>query len=920
MPHMREIGRSLCVHTGIICVVVVIMLSLATPAFGQLSTEDIEALQQQAEAEGWTFTVGENSATHYSLDELCGTVEPENWRATAKFDPCTPNKTLPASFDWREITGCPPVRNQRSCGSCWAFSTVGALECAIRIKDGEDVDLSEQWLVSCNQSGWGCDGGWFAHDYHMSETDKCGGTGAVMEEHFPYSATDEPCNCPYPHKYTIEDWTFIGEPYGVPSNAAMKQAIMDHGPISIAFHVGSAFQAYTGGIFTACGVGAINHAVVLVGWDDTQGLEGVWLLRNSWGPNWGEDGYMRIKYNCEGFGTGANYIVYNRAQKIALVGDEIQDDIGGDGDGVPEAGESVRMVLSFENRFTTEATDVTATLFFDDAALTVTKPTAYLGNIPPDDTVTNAGSPFEFDIPADYIPRTDSLFVEFVWDGGAKVDTQVVERIIGGVPVLIVDDDNGDNLESYYTDYFNAMRLPYNLLDMSGSIQKTAENLSDYPMVIWFTGDYRSDPIDPLDIFMLTPYLDGGGKLFITGQGIASSLNNAAPSFLHDYLKAEYLSADYIPVLGDKIDGQVFIPDDSVVLIGSGGADNQVLYNQVAAVNGGVGELGFINNPGLGAISYDGDYRLLFFTFGFESIVNGSYRWTYRDTIFARIIDYFDLQKPGTSPHVDGLAVASGDPSHIIMPTPAFDWTYTDPASNPQAQYQAQVTDDKFWMMLPIWDTGPVAASDPEAVYDGSELMDGTDFYIRVRASNGLYWSDWAYADMHTNSVPTPVSLSPDNMETINGDHPELTHYTGDDLEDDSLTFTYELYDDSLMSHLLSVSGPDKAGAATWQVPMVLDGDEDYYWRVRASDGYEDGQWSELASFWVSSYIVGDANGDGEVNVGDAVFVINYVFKSGPAPDPVAAGDANCDGECNVGDAVYLISYVFKGGPAPGCK
>lgn len=67
------------------------------------------------------------------------------------------------------------------------------------------------------------------------------------------------------------------------------------------------------------------------------------------------------------------------------------------------------------------------------------------------------------------------------------------------------------------------------------------------------------------------------------------------------------------------------------------------------------------------------------------------------------------------------------------------------------------------------------------------------------------------------------------------------------------------------------------------------------------------------------NFLRGDANGDSEVNVGDAVYIINYVFKGGPAPDPLEAGDANCDGGCDVGDAVYLINYVFKGGPEPCC-
>jgi hypothetical protein len=76
---------------------------------------------------------------------------------------------------------------------------------------------------------------------------------------------------------------------------------------------------------------------------------------------------------------------------------------------------------------------------------------------------------------------------------------------------------------------------------------------------------------------------------------------------------------------------------------------------------------------------------------------------------------------------------------------------------------------------------------------------------------------------------------------------------------------------------------------------------------------------ADTASFLGRVYICGDANSDGEVNIADGVFVINFVFKSGPAPVPAEAGDANCDGDGNVGDAVYLINYVFKDGPAPCC-
>lgn len=71
--------------------------------------------------------------------------------------------------------------------------------------------------------------------------------------------------------------------------------------------------------------------------------------------------------------------------------------------------------------------------------------------------------------------------------------------------------------------------------------------------------------------------------------------------------------------------------------------------------------------------------------------------------------------------------------------------------------------------------------------------------------------------------------------------------------------------------------------------------------------------------FMAPVYVCGDANMDGQVNVGDAVFLINYIFSGGPGPEPLEAGDANCEGQVNVGDAVYLINFVFSGGPEPCC-
>ncbi|MDY7109636.1 MAG: C1 family peptidase [Planctomycetota bacterium] len=302
------------VHQGLFLFAAAAWCLIAAPAGGQLSEEDLDALRAQGEREGWTFTVSANPATRRPPEALCGLVVPEEWWVGAPFDPCTPPpRGLPSAFDWRELDGCTPVRNQGGCGSCWAFAAVGAFECSIRVRDGVTVDLSEQWLVSCTEAG-SCSGGWHseAFRYFLFDglTDPCGDDGAVLEQYFPYVAWDKPCGCPYPHEYFLDGWSFIGVDGGVAPTDAIKQAIIEHGPVAVGVHVNSAFSAYSGGIFNACAEGAINHAVVLVGWDDDQGEDGVWFLRNSWGAGWGEGGYMRLGYGCSRVGYAAAYVDY----------------------------------------------------------------------------------------------------------------------------------------------------------------------------------------------------------------------------------------------------------------------------------------------------------------------------------------------------------------------------------------------------------------------------------------------------------------------------------------------------------------------------------------------------------------------------------------------------------------------------------
>jgi len=295
-----------------------------------LTDEEFEELQNQITENGWSFTIAENSATQYSIDKLCGFIQPENTEDDNDFNSQPLNMNLPDEFDWsnpdknyKERKCTTPVRNQGNCGSCWAFATIAPLESAILIKDAVSEDLSEQWLVSCNTNRYGCDGGRFAYQWLAGTEGLCGGTGAVYETDFPYTATDGSCGSYYPHVYLVKDYGYVGGASSVPGIQAIKQKIYDYGPVSATVWAGDLFGYYDGGIFDANeededysdGYQDINHAVVLVGWKDDSSIDsgGYWIIRNSWADGWGEDGYMRMAYHTSShphsnIGYGATYI------------------------------------------------------------------------------------------------------------------------------------------------------------------------------------------------------------------------------------------------------------------------------------------------------------------------------------------------------------------------------------------------------------------------------------------------------------------------------------------------------------------------------------------------------------------------------------------------------------------------------------
>ncbi|HLT37863.1 MAG TPA: C1 family peptidase [Enhygromyxa sp.] len=208
-------------------------------------------------------------------------------------DMCSPSAN---AFSWAPSST--PIRNQGACGSCWAFAAVGTLEASNAIINGAQADLAEQHALSCSGGG-SCSGGWYTPVFEWLGGGK---DGLQTESKVPYTASNASCKAGGKTPYEVEAWGWV-DPYSVqPSVAEIKAAMCQYGPLTAAVAATPAFIAYSGGTFNEKSNASINHAINLVGWDDSRNA---WLMRNSWGTNWGEDGYMWIDYGSNSIGAYA---------------------------------------------------------------------------------------------------------------------------------------------------------------------------------------------------------------------------------------------------------------------------------------------------------------------------------------------------------------------------------------------------------------------------------------------------------------------------------------------------------------------------------------------------------------------------------------------------------------------------------------
>ncbi|KAG8494125.1 hypothetical protein CXB51_011847 [Gossypium anomalum] len=266
--------------------------------------DNLRFIDEHNADESHSFKVGLNRFADLTNDEYramyLGTKKSSN-KVSKKSNRYVPRvgEELPASIDWREKGAVVPVKDQGSCGSCWAFSTVGAVEGINQIVTGDLIPLSEQELVDCDTSyNEGCNGGLM--DYAFEFIIKNGGIDT--EEDYPYTGHDGRCDS---YRQKTAKVVTIDSYEDVPQNneGALKKALASQ-PVSVAIEAGGrAFQLYASGIFNGiCGT-QLDHGVVAVGYGTENGKD-YWIVRNSWGNQWGEEGYIRMERNLANTATG----------------------------------------------------------------------------------------------------------------------------------------------------------------------------------------------------------------------------------------------------------------------------------------------------------------------------------------------------------------------------------------------------------------------------------------------------------------------------------------------------------------------------------------------------------------------------------------------------------------------------------------
>ena len=537
---------------------------------------------------------------------------------------------LPSSFDWRNHQSADwmtPIKSQGQCGSCWSFSAVGVAEAVMNIAANDpslDLNLSEQYMVTdCALTEGACDGG-----NKGSALSFIANSGIPDESCLPYLDGNYTTGCSYSsvlgscnssicnystgdecsdyrctdrcadwasRLHYIDSRTYLGY---YASQDAIKQALIDHGPIAVSMNMSGSFGAAPNYIYTCPSNIATGHAVIVVGFNDTGGY---WIVRNSWGTSWGyENGYYNVAYdNCavQKYPYYADGISANNAPNTPsnpspadnATNVSINADLSWTG-GDPDSGDTVTYDVYFEAN--DSSPDI---LLCNDASTAFCDP----------GTLAYSTHYYWYVIAADNHGATQTGPTwDFTTGSGSGTDI-----------LLVDDDDNVPDVRAYYTSALDALGKTYVIWDtINSDNEPDATFLAQYDTVIWFTGAEFGGAAGPgtSGETALGTWLDTGKCLLVSSQDYF--FDRGLTSFMGTYLGVSSATSDVT---------QATVSGTGSVFGGLGPYSLSYSFSNYSDLISpdGTADVAFIGNQGDAAVVKDsGVYRTTFWGFSFEAI------------------------------------------------------------------------------------------------------------------------------------------------------------------------------------------------------------------------------------------------------------------------------------------------------------
>ncbi|MCX6831579.1 MAG: T9SS type A sorting domain-containing protein, partial [candidate division Zixibacteria bacterium] len=369
---------------------------------------------------------------------------------------------------------------------------------------------------------------------------------------------------------------------------------------------------------------------------------------------------------------------FSRAN-LQLTSKSFNDSVYGNNDGVLMPGERVRLYYTIKNNWKAA----------DSVRVKVTSPTPGItfnfnqnsyGNLAVGQVKSDSTAPVEFTLALGMQPQNAKFDLTITTVSPPDTFLTTFYKYVGGVEILLVDDDGGSSLgnpmnrEFYYQSALDSLDIPYDYWDATHTTLPDSTSMYSYHYVIWFTGDDRPDVLNAARVTLLRNFLNRGGRLLLTGQNIAEQLSTSADStFLRDYLKARFVGN----CSAARISGTPLDPigmGDSLWVYTYDGASNQTSADILGVLPGANRPLNY-ESPFTGAaataFASPAGYRVVFCGFGLEAVVNTKTGFAKRQTVMQRILDFLSSsQATGVDDDFSGLPLPSAFELSQNFPNP----------------------------------------------------------------------------------------------------------------------------------------------------------------------------------------------------------------------------------------------------------